>query len=284
MFQKTILSILIIVCSLTAYGQKKFKSTPTGLKYIMYTANKGDKPKIGDVIKFHFILKDNKDSTLASSYSSGVPPVTRVQPPVYKGDLFEGLAMMSKGDSALFEVSADSFYNGQRMPVKSGTMLTIMIKMLEITPAAVFEEQMKKQQEETAKKGSENKAKEAGLIADYIKAKAPNAKKTASGLYYVIESEGTGVIPQPGQTITAHYTGMFLDGKEFDSDHGAGFSFVVGQHQVITGWDEGFLLLKKGSKAKLIIPSSLGYGSQGAGAAIPPYSPLVFEVELVDVK
>jgi FKBP-type peptidyl-prolyl cis-trans isomerase FkpA len=284
MFQKAILTILIFSCSIAANAQKKFKTTPTGLKYIMYTANKGERPKIGDIIKFQFILQDNKDSILASSYRSGIAPMVKIQAPVYKGDLFEGLGMMTKNDSALFQVSADSFYNGQKMPVKKGTMLNIMIKMLDITPAAVYEEQMKEEREEMVKKANENKEKEAGLLADYIKTKAPKAKKTATGLYYVIESEGTGPVPLAGQTVIAHYTGTLLDGKEFDSDRGATFSFVLGQHQVIAGWDEGFSLLKKGTKAKLIMPSSLAYGAQGAGASIPPYSPLVFEVELVDIK
>jgi len=143
---------------------------------------------------------------------------------------------------------------------------------------------MKKIKEEQAKAGLENKAKEPELLAKYLKEKAPNAIKTASGLYYIIEQEGTGPIPQTGQTVIAHYTGMLLNGKEFDSDRGQTFSFKIGQHQVISGWDEGFALLKKGSKARLIIPSNLAYGEQGAGAAIPGYSPLVFEVELVDIK
>jgi len=142
------------------------------------------------------------------------------------------------------------------------------------------EEILRKKQEEAAK---------AALAAwdAKVKAKYPNAKKTASGLYYVIDVEGTGPLAQPGQTVVAHYTGtLFDDGKKFDSsvDRGQPFEFPLGQHRVIAGWDEGFALLKVGSKGKLIIPSSLGYGARGAGGAIPPNADLVFEVEMIGVK
>jgi FKBP-type peptidyl-prolyl cis-trans isomerase len=83
---------------------------------------------------------------------------------------------------------------------------------------------------------------------------------------------------------------MLLNGEKFDSNvdpkfnHVQPFEFTVGIGQVIKGWDEGLQLLNKGGKAKLIIPSSLAYGSRGAGAAIPPNSPLVFDVEVTDIK
>ena len=288
---KSLITLLFVFSAVFTQAQKnkepkepKFKTTPTGLKYIMYTDNKGEKAKIEDIIKFNFILKTQQDSVLLSSYRSLVPPQTKCQKPSYKGDLFEAFSMMAKGDSALFQVSADSFYKGQTLPVKSGSTLLIMIKMLDITSPAAFAEQMKAQREAQAKKAEENKNQEAGLLDKYIKEKAPNAVKTSSGLYYIIIAEGTGAKPQVGQKVVAHYTGTLLSGKEFDSDRGATFSFTLGQHQVIEGWDEGFALLKKGTKAKLIMPSSLAYGAQGAGGDIPPYSPLVFEVELVDIQ
>ena len=142
------------------------------------------------------------------------------------------------------------------------------------------EEILKKKQEEA------DKAKQAVWDAK-VKAKYPSAKKTASGLYYVIDQEGTGALAQPGQTVVAHYTGtLFDDGKKFDSsvDRGQPFEFPIGQHRVIAGWDEGFALLKVGAKGKLIIPSNLAYGATGAGGVIPPNADLVFEVEMLGVK
>ena len=142
--------------------------------------------------------------------------------------------------------------------------------------------------EEILKKKEEEAAKAALAAWDgKVKAKYPTAKKTASGLYYVIDQEGTGATAQPGQTVVAHYTGtLFDDGKKFDSsvDRGQPFEFPIGQHRVIAGWDEGFALLKVGSKGKLIIPSKLAYGPNGAGGVIPPNADLVFEVEMLGVK
>ena len=122
---------------------------------------------------------------------------------------------------------------------------------------------------------------------DKVKAKFSTAKKTASGLYYVIDKQGTGAFAKTGQTVVAHYTGTLWNGKKFDSsvDRGQPFEFPIGQHRVIAGWDEGFALFRVGSKGKLIIPSKLGYGEQGTpGGPIPPNADLIFEVEMLGVK
>jgi FKBP-type peptidyl-prolyl cis-trans isomerase len=114
----------------------------------------------------------------------------------------------------------------------------------------------------------------------------PDAVTTPSGLKYVVDKEGTGeATPQAGQSVTVHYTGKLMDGKKFDSsyDRGKPIEFTVGKGQVIKGWDEALLGMKKGEKRVLIIPSSLGYGPSGRGP-IPPNATMVFDVELIDFK
>lgn len=111
----------------------------------------------------------------------------------------------------------------------------------------------------------------------------PSAVATASGLRYVVEKEGEGTDkPVPGQMISCHYKGTFINGEEFDSSYKRGepLSFQIGQ--VIEGWNEAMQDMKKGEKRTLLIPSYLAYGERGAGGVIPPNTPLVFEVELLD--
>ena len=98
-------------------------------------------------------------------------------------------------------------------------------------------------------------------------------------------TEGNGVSPKKGQTVTVHYTGRFTDGKKFDSsvDRDDPFTFVLGASQVIAGWDIGVAKLKVGDKAKLTIPPELAYGRDGYPGAIPPDATLVFEVELLAI-
>ena len=98
-------------------------------------------------------------------------------------------------------------------------------------------------------------------------------------------TNGNGPLPRRGQTVTVHYTGCFTDGKKFDSslDRNDPFTFVLGEGQVIAGWDLGVAKMKVGDKVKLTIPPHLAYGRDGYPGAIPPDSTLVFEVELLAI-
>ena len=115
-----------------------------------------------------------------------------------------------------------------------------------------------------------------------------NAKKEGvivlpSGLQYMVLKEGTGKNPGATSQVKCHYAGTLIDGTEFDSSYKRNAPATFGLNQVIKGWTEGVQLMKEGAKYRFFIPYELGYGAQGAGGSIPPYSALIFDVELIEV-
>ena len=106
---------------------------------------------------------------------------------------------------------------------------------------------------------------------------------TASGLQYEVLNEGTGRSPKATDKVRCHYEGRLTDGTVFDSSYQRGEPADFGLNQVIAGWTEGVQLMKEGAKYRFHIPYLLGYGERGAGASIPPYATLVFDVELIKV-
>ena len=145
-----------------------------------------------------------------------------------------------------------------------------------------FQKQEEKMRAELAEKGKE--AKEAG--EKYL---AENAKKEGvvtlpSGLQYQVLKEGNGRKPKATDSVVCHYEGMLIDGPMFDSSIQRGEPATFGLQQVIAGWTEGLQLMQEGAKYRFFIPYLLGYGESGAGQSIPPFSALIFDVELIEVK
>ena len=106
---------------------------------------------------------------------------------------------------------------------------------------------------------------------------------TKSGLQYEVLTEGTGNSPKATDKVRCHYEGSLIDGSVFDSSYQRGEPADFGLNQVIAGWTEGVQLMKEGAKYRFYIPYLLGYGERGAGSQIPPYSTLIFDVELIKV-
>ncbi len=123
--------------------------------------------------------------------------------------------------------------------------------------------------------------KDDDILQDYIQAKSLKATKHASGLYYIINKEGTGANPSLSNTVTVHYKGFLTDGTQFDGTTSNPITFPLSN--LIQGWQIGIPLIKKGGDIKLLIPSTLGYGTRRSGS-IAPNSVLVFDIQLVDFK
>lgn len=293
--KRIILAVSILATSsatMTAQ-QKAFKTLPSGLEYKFIVDKPGAQKAVpGTMITMHIRTTAN-DSALFDSYkmNNNEPVPAQVTEPSYSGDVMEGIALMTEGDSAVFRAPADSIFRGNQFPpfVKSGDKVMFQVKMVSVKTKEAFE----KEQNEIAAKQIQIEDKQ---IQDYIKTNKLKATKTASGLYYIITQKGSGENAKAGQSVNMNYTGTLLDGTAFDSNvdpkfgHVQPFKFGLGQGQVIKGWDEGISLLNKGAKAKLIIPSPLAYGTrsmpgnQNNPKGIPANSILIFDVEMIEAE
>ncbi|HPX59939.1 MAG TPA: FKBP-type peptidyl-prolyl cis-trans isomerase [Bacteroidales bacterium] len=270
----TALSLVFTACN----EYKGYKKTESGLYYKFYSQNlSGYIPKNDDVVSIKLEIRTKNDSIIQPMKQL----TTMMQPSKFQGDIFEALSMMHEGDSASFIINAKKYFNAYNygiVPpfVDEKTMLWFTIKITKIE--TVVEYKLKSQQLMIDK--------EKELINQYVTENNITVTPTVSGLYYIETKKGKGASPSEGQTCYVHYKGMLLDGTVFDSsiERGEPFPFPLGQGQVIKGWDEGIAMMKKGGKALFIIPSSIAYGDRGAGDLIPPYTPLLFEVELVNFQ
>lgn len=294
---KNSLAVLLLGASVQVFGQStEAQSLPSGVKFQNFTNNQGPKIKLNDVITFNFIQKTDKDSVLFSSFQAGRPATIQVQPSQSVADLMDVFPLMAVKDSALIKVPTDSIFKGadtERPPFfPKGSYLSFIIKIEKVQS---MEEAMAEQQKAMA----EMKSAESAAAGKYITDNKLKPLATASGLKYVITKAAVKPKPVKGDTVWVNYVGRTLEGKVFDSSIEAEakkagleqpgrqyepISLVLGQGQVIPGWEEALLLLNEGARAKLIIPSDLAYGPRGAGEDIKPFSTLVFDVELVKVK
>jgi FKBP-type peptidyl-prolyl cis-trans isomerase FkpA len=296
----------LIILALASLGLAScnggFKQADGGMLYDIYVDKGGPTIQPGDFVSVNLTIKNDGDSVLMSTYEQGHPIETPIPKPQFKGDIFTGLELLSEGDSATIKVNADSMFKKQAKPPGfKGKYLVYTIKINKIIAKGKLSDQVfqgriadyMKSQSEVLKK------QEPIAIKKYIADNKLTVTTTADSLNYVITTPGTGPTPAVGDTAVVNYTGKFLsNGKIFDTSvkdeaikgkipMEPGRKYVpihiaVGQKRVIAGWDEGLMLMKKGEKATFIIPSSLAYGERGM-SIIGPYTPIVFDIELVDI-
>lgn len=258
-----------------------FKKTDDGMLYKIHFDNGGKKAIPGDYMTVEMSYKTNEDSLIFDGQGQSFP--LQLVPPVFKGDINEALAMMGIGDSATFVIRADSFLllNAQmtQLPdfVNENSKIIFDIKVHNI-------QSLQELQAEENARIETAKNSEAQIIATYISEHNINCIPTESGLYFILDKKGNGKKALAGKTVKVHFIGRFLDGTKFDSsyDRNRPNEFVLGRNEAISGIDEAVALMRVGDEATLIIPSSLGYGI-GRGQ-IPPYTPLLFDIKLIDVK
>ena len=259
-----------------------FEKTESGLYYKFHNQNVGDTPELMELIDLQIACFINDSSVIIPNNRM----IMQMIEPLFAGDIYDGIKMMSVGDSASFIVRTDStFMTLFQLPTlptefSKTDVMRFDIKLNDFYPESEFANKQMEYMKKTYKNETENAENE---LNKYLKENKLNPIRTESGLYYLQTKSGNGENPQVGTQVKVHYTGKLLDGTVFDSSisRNEPIQFDLGVGQVIPGWDEGIRLMSKGEKGILFIPYYLGYGDRGAGA-IPPFATLIFDVELVD--
>lgn len=276
---------VLAIFGLSSCG-KKMQTTQNGINYrIIESSDTARLITKGDLMMIQMVgivpMADSlggKDTSIFDSYKIGKAYYI----PADETTLKDVFMMLHKGDSAEFEVSADTLFMksfGQLTPgfLKKNSLIHFYVKVENIYNQNELEVM---KAEDRAKSMMKDSVEAASYLANLT-----NVQSTASGLKYVITKPSNGTKPKAGQEVSMLYRGLLLNGTKFDEnqDEVNPFKFTVGMRQVISGWDEGVMLLHEGEEAKFIIPSRLAYGEQGGGP-IPPNSTLIFDVKLLKVS
>ncbi|GAA4454043.1 FKBP-type peptidyl-prolyl cis-trans isomerase [Rurimicrobium arvi] len=290
----SIAALAAIMVGAASCNKGGFKKTKDGVEYNIVKDEKGDAAKIGDYIEYHMVGRIG-DSLMFDSRKmmNGKALEMELQrnPATPKAmDPTDVITMLSAGDSAVIRFEMDSMARKMYTFAKPTDKIQLEIKMVSVKTKAQFEAGQKQKQAEMEAQASKQVGVDDQLIQEYLSKNGISAQKSASGVYYIITKPGAGENATAGKTVKVKYTGKTMDGKVFDSNidpqfqHTEPLEFILGQRQVIAGWDEGISLLNKGAKATLFIPSGLAYGAEGREPQIPANSILIFDVELLDFK
>lgn len=257
-----------------------------GIYYIEKVKGTGNAPVTDGYASVHFSVFDMNNEQIFSSYERGEPIDFKYGSPFENEGFQVIVGKMKKGgkSEALVPSSMAFGAEGAGNVIDPFTPLYYKVELVDVmTP----EQYNKKVADREAKKLAQTLKKDKEEEAILQKYLADNGITPTtvlpSGLVYVETLKGTGPKPVDGKKVKVHYTGRLLDGTIFDSsiERGEPLEFAIGRRAVIEGWDKGIALMNEGGKATLVIPSKLAYKDRGAGERIPPYSTLVFEVELV---
>ncbi len=302
------LAVLAAAVSISSCNKTK-KTTSDGIEYTYIKEGKVS-PEIGEYVLYNLVVANGADSTFISTYEREEPMFFQydgIQDSLASGmdQIFSGL---KKGDSIAFEAPALKVFGEFNLPyfLTAEDKVKIRIGVIDVMDEENVQKYFTSLQEAKMKKEAEHAEVQLGvdikIIEDYIAENNLNANRTESGLFYVIEEEGSGESIEMGNGASVDYTGYLMDGTLFDTSNAdrakeagvyseqrdqmngyAPLEVQVGVGRVIPGWDEGLGLLRNGAKAKFLIPSTLAYGSRQQGGVIKPNSILIFDVEIKDV-
>lgn len=293
MFVLAVLSFSILACN-----NADFKKTKAGAPYKIIGKGNGTAIEPGNIVKFH-LTQQIKDSVLSTTYGQ-FPRYERVDSAIgdsydIRSIVMETLQHATKGDSIHIKISMDSFIAKdpsilENTPFKKGDVLVTGIKVIDVFKSPEEAQADIEKESRTAfgkdTKIQEQKKKDEQAIEEYLKSKSLNTERTPWGAYIEVQQRGQGPVPKPGQYSIVKYTGMDMGGKVFDTNNKPGGQLLpvqIGSGGSIIGFEDALRQLPKGTRARVYIPSVLGYGEMGSPPLIQPNQNLVFEIEVVDI-
>lgn len=276
---KLILTLSFLTLSLFSCKDREkssdFTSTEKGFKFKHCVENKtAPKVKVGDIILGEIEIRQN-DSVLYSNFGSP-NRLFKVNADTIS-DFDKLLLNVHIGDSIIIEPPMDTIvpFVENIVPLP-GDKIRFYIKVHQIIS--------QKELTEHDKQVIENQKIEDSTLAVFVSKRFPLAEKKSSGLYILSHTHSQGVKAEYGDTLLVYYSVSDTLNNVLDKNtDGSPFEFILGDDGLIAGWSEGLSYMKKGEKMKILIPSKIAYGESGYGA-ITPYTPLIFELNLVEVK
>jgi FKBP-type peptidyl-prolyl cis-trans isomerase FkpA len=274
-------AIFLLVAMTSFACSSKFSGydkTETGLYYKMYHVSKDTiKPKIGDWVSLdmkYTYKNKGKDTVLFDSKKQmGTPVRFQIPKSDFRGDIYEGIRMMSAGDSASFMISADSlFLKTFKMPkrppmIDSSSFINFFVHLITVDSPMSLEK------------------KEGEALQSYLTTNKITTAPSPSGVYYIESTPGKGMKIDTGCGVKLQFKVSLIDGKQIFStyDRPEAITFQYGKKFDTPGLEEAISLMKAGSKGTVIVPSRMAFGEQGRGTIVPPYSTIIYNVEILDV-
>lgn len=254
---------------------------------ILEQKGKGKTAKLGEYVDFDFTMCSAKGDTIMNSY--GIEPVVMQYGEEFLGDGFnEIIAMVPVGGTLRCVIpSALAFDStGYEQYILPYTPMVVKMTMNNVMDKATYDKQQEFLKAKMEAEKNRLMAQESKSIADYIKAKGITAQPTESGLYIIRQQEGEGNVAQWGDEVKIQYIIRNIKEEQLESTYefDQPIAFKIGGGQMIPAIEEALMTMTKGSKVTLVSPSSLAFGEYDLGEVLPPYSPLVIELELVEIK
>ena len=254
---------------------------------ILENTGKGKMAKLGDYVDFDFTMCNSKGDTIMNSF--GIEPVVIQYGEEFMGDGFnEIISMVPVGGTLRCVIpSALAFDStGYEQFIMPYTPLAVKLTMNNVMDKATYDKQQEFLKAKMEAEKNRLMAQESKSIADYIKAKGITATPTESGLYIIRQQEGEGNMAQWGDEVKIQYIIRNIKDEQLESTYefDQPITFKIGGGSMIPAIDEALMTMTKGSKVTLVSPSSLAFADYDLGEVLPPYSPLVIELELLEIK